>query len=344
MNVRYRRMQLKDVVKFVEHLAAHPVLGPRYGSLIEDLPSALNRALGRDSMAAVVFEEFQGSTIRFIGAGIAVFVSDNFLREVKTTPLFWIGPELVKRIGRGKSPLLSDTEVRDANSTAGLNLVVWQDSSYPEDMRRAEVGTVTMVAFEESYRGFRLREIIAHADCLEHLLIMRNAGGLYFDRAKGRYGKFPEVSAKDFSDEPRNVGMPRDLALTHGASWVGSLFLYAPPQFGFSRAEQRLLGAALAGGTDEELSDGLGVSLFSVKKTWRMIYDRVAQCMPELVPGNARGDAETQGRGKQKKQTLLAYLREHPEELRPVSRKLLRQHAARERSLSKSESVPEADA
>ena len=33
------------------------------------------------------------------------------------------------------------------------------------------------------------------------------------------------------------------------------------------------------------------------------------------------------GRGKQKKQRLLDYLREHPEELRPVSRKLLRQTA-----------------
>jgi hypothetical protein len=337
-------MQQEDVSKFVEHLAAHPVLGPRYGSLIEDLPSALSSALGRDSMAAVVFEEFQGSTIRFIGAGIAVLVSDNFLGEVKTTPSFWIGPELVKRIRRGKSPLLSDTEVRDANSTEGLNLVVWQDSSYPEDMRRAEVGTVTMVAFEESYRGFRLREIIAQADCLEHLLIMRNAGGLYFDRAKGRYGNFPEVGAEDFSDQPRNVGMPRDLALTHGASWVGSLFLYAPPQIGFSRAEQRLLAAALAGGTDGELSDKLGISLFAVKKTWRMIYDRVADCLPELVPGNLRGDVETQGRGKQKKQRLLDYIREHPEELRPVSRRLLRQDAARSCSRSRSESVSEADA
>ena len=38
-----------------------------------------------------------------------------------------------------------------------------------------------------------------------------------------------------------------------------------------------------------------------------------------------------QDRGKQKKQRLLAYLREHPEELRPVSRKLLQQEAEQRR-------------
>jgi hypothetical protein len=332
-------MQPKDVRRFVEHIAAHPVLGPRYGNLTDDLPSVLDRALGHDSQAAVVFEELRGSKPRFLGAGLAVFVFDDFLRRVKTAPSFWIAPELVKCIARGKSPILSDSEVRDANSTVGLNLVVWHDTSYPEDMRSAEVGTVTMVAFEESYRGFRLREVIAQADCLEHLGIMRNAGGLYFDQAEGRYGNFPEVNARNFSDQPRNVGMSRDLALTHGASWVGSLFLYAPPQFGLSRAEQRLLASALAGGTDEELSDGLGVSLFTVKKTWRMIYDRVADCMPELVPSNSHGEAETRGRGKQKKQNLLAYLREHPEELRPISRKLLQRAAPTVRAASKTKSV-----
>jgi hypothetical protein len=34
-------------------------------------------------------------------------------------------------------------------------------------------------------------------------------------------------------------------------------------------------------------------------------------------------------RGKEKKHRLLGYLREHAEELRPVSRKLLQQAAAR---------------
>jgi len=80
---------------------------------------------------------------------------------------------------------------------------------------------------------------------------------------------------------------------------VGGLsFLYEPPLFGFNVSEQRLLISALAGGTDEELSDELGISLSTVKKTWRLIYDRVAACLPELIPGNSQPKGENSKRGR----------------------------------------------
>jgi hypothetical protein len=332
-------MKPKDVPKCVEHLAAHPVLGPRYGRVIEQFPSAIHSALGRDSLGTAVFEEFQGSKIRFLGVGLAVLVSDDFLQELKTTPFFWLGPELVKRITRGDSPLLSDAAVRDSNSTVGLNLVVWHNTVHPEDLTRAEVETPAMTAFEQHWRGFRLQELMGQADCLQQLHGMRNAGGLYFHRAGNHYGEFPAVNALDFGKEPRNTGMSRDLAFRHGGSWVGSLFLYAPPQFCFNRSEQRLLSSALEGGTDEELSDELGISLFAVKKAWRAIYDRVAACQPELVPTHSQSDEWTQDRGRQKKQRLLSYLRKHPEELRPISRKLLQREAERRRRSPGSKSI-----
>jgi hypothetical protein len=125
------------------------------------------------------------------------------------------------------------------------------------------------------------------------------------------------------------MGLTREMALGHRGSWVGSLFSYEPPQFCFNVSEQRLLISALAGGTDEVLSDDLGISLSAVKKTWRSIYDRVAGCLPELIPGNSQPDGEASKRGRDKKQRLISYLREHPQELRPVSRKLLQQRPAR---------------
>ena len=324
MDVRYRPMQSKDIPKCAEHVAAHPVLGPRYGKVIEHLPSAIRRALRGDNFFKV-FEEFSGSTTRLLGAGMAVFVGDDFLRQAKTAPDFWIGPELAKRISGGKSPLLTDDEVRDANSTTGLNLIVWHNTCHPQDVMRPEVATTVMTAFLEAYRGFRLREVVTQADSLEQMWGHRNGGGLYFDRLKGSYGPFPEVDSSNFSDQPRNAGITRELALKHAVSWLSSIFICGSPQFGFSRGEQRLLHSALTDGkTDEGLSEDLGISLSAVKQTWRSIYSRVGVNMPELVPNNSSAGTETQGRGKQKKQHLLAYLREHPEELRPVSRKLLR--------------------
>lgn len=329
MEVRYRPLHPKDIGKCVEYVARHPILGRRYGKLIEHLAAAI-RAAQRDSYIAInVFEEVQRSAIRFLGPGMAVFVSEDFLSEAKTTPFFWLGPELVKRIKYDKSPLLSDTEIRDANSTARLNLMVWHTSFHPADIVRIELGVAIMTAFEETFRGFLLKEIFSQADSLEQFNAARDAGGLYFDRRKGGYGRFPELDGDSFSAEPQNFGMTRELALSHGSSWIGSFFVYGPPRVGFSQSEQRLLLSALgSSGTDEELSEGLGVSLAAVKKAWRSIYDRVATRLPELIPPGIRPDGNAQSRGRQKKQRLLAYLREHPEELRPVSRKLLQGNAA----------------
>jgi hypothetical protein len=206
------------------------------------------------------------------------------------------------------------------DATVGLNLLVWHCTTHPEDFKRVELLTAVMTAFEQAYRGFQLRELLQQADCLEHLHGMCNAGALYFDPLQGSYGSLPEINAHSFLAEPRNVGMTRDLVITRGGSWVGLFFVYTPPRLGLSPSEQRLLHSAFSGGTDEELSDMLGISLFAVKKSWRAIYERVAEPLPELVPDRSEIDGQTPSRGKQKKQRLLAYLREHPEELRPVPR------------------------
>jgi hypothetical protein len=63
-----------------------------------------------------------------------------------------------------------------------------------------------------------------------------------------------------------------------------------------------------------------------VKNSWRSIYNRAISSLPEIFLDNAQAK-----RGKEKKRRLLAYLRDHPEELRPVSRKLLLQASTRRR-------------
>jgi DNA-binding CsgD family transcriptional regulator len=261
--------------------------------------------------------------------GVSVFVSDDFLRELKTRPSFWIGPELARRVVRGDSPLLSEKQVREANSGPGLNLAVWHSCISVEDAQRADVWSELMAAFMESHRGFRLNELSAQADSPQHLDGMRNTGGHLFNFADGCYGGLDEEDLSDVMFQPHIGGCTREIAQSQLGSWTGSLFLYEPPRFGFSRSEQRLLAASLAGGTDEELSDKLGVSLSTIKKMWRSVYRRVAVRNPELIPGDSQADGGSSKRGRSKKQRLMAYLREHLQELRPFSRKVLEQNAAR---------------
>ena len=100
--------------------------GPRYGAAIEHLGTVWRRFLGSDALFSIVAEE-KGSGIatRLIGSYIASFVSDDFASELANPPLKWIGPELVNRCIHGPVPILTDAEVRQANSTSGVNILVW---------------------------------------------------------------------------------------------------------------------------------------------------------------------------------------------------------------------------
>jgi DNA-binding CsgD family transcriptional regulator len=329
MTIRHRPMRPKDVRECVEIVAAHPIVGPRYGSAIADLGPAWLRLLSCDGFgSATVFEEVGQAGSRMLGVGISVFVADNFLSEVKTPPFFWFGPELAKQVARDDaSPLLSQRQVQEANSHGGLNLAIWHACIRSEDIDRVEVWNELMTAFLDHHSGFLLKELVAQGESAQHLEGIRNTGGFLLKSGDGCYGDFEGKDLRELVLEPHVAGLTREMALKQLGSWIGSLFLYQPPQFGFSRSEQQLLLSALPGGTDEELSDDLGISISTVKKTWRSAYDRVAACLPELIPSNSKSDGETSKRGRDKKQHLISYLREHPQELRPVSRKLLRESA-----------------
>jgi hypothetical protein len=323
VSIRYRPMRPSDVRECVELVAAHPVEGPRYGRSIADLRAAWLHVLAHEGFCATaVLEEQVGARVRIIAVGADVAVSDDFVRELKASPSFWIGPELTNRAARGNSPLLSERQFREANSCGGLNLAVWQATIRAKDMQRHDVGNALIVSFVDYHRGYLLKELVGQAANVEQFVAMRSSGGLLWNFAQSCYGELPE-NVQDIIRKPHVVGVTREMVFGRPGSWgswVGSLFLYRPPRFGFTRSEQRLLLSALDGGTDEELSDKLSLSLTTVKKAWRAIYDRAAACIPD---SNPRAEEVWPERGREKKHHLIAYLREHPEELRPVSRKLL---------------------
>ena len=324
MPLRYRPMQPRDVSECAEIVAAHPVIGQRYANRIADLRRAWLDLHGRLAHTAVILEEGDGPKWRACGVGVSVFVSDDFLRELKTPPFFWYGPELARRTVSGNSPLLSDQEVRQKNVCGGLNVVCWEGCLRPEAETRSEVYNKLMGAFVEEHRGYLWKAIIAtQAESVLRLRSMMRTGAMWLSPESGEWVGSVNEELNDAFTKPHVVGLERGMPSIVG-SWAGALFDHNAPRCGFSRSEQQLLTSALRGGTDEELSDELGVSVSAVKKTWQTIYERVAGGLPELAPMSDNCRSWHRNRGKEKKQRLIAYLREHPEELRPVSRKLLR--------------------
>jgi hypothetical protein len=174
-----------------------------------------------------------------------------------------------------------------------------------------------------------LKELIVQAENIEYLIGMRNAGALLFSFTDGEYGEFPGHGMQEVVRQPHVIGHTRSSAIGQIGSWIGSLFVHHSPHFCFSRSEQRLLAAAKHGETDEELASRLGISLSATKKTWHMIYERVEQDDSQLIPSRSDTDRFNSDRGREKKRRLIAYIREHPEELRPLSRKRLERHQSR---------------
>ncbi len=327
MGVHYRPMRPKDVRECAEIVAAHPIVGPRYGSAISHLRPAWLKLLGSEAFRNVVLEETDRFRTRMIGIGASVFVSNHFLHAVKTPPLLWIGPELASRIMRGDSPVLSDKEVRIANSVGGLNLVIWEACIRPEAAHRPDAYHASVASFVHYHRGFLIKELIGQVTSVKHLQVIVNNGGFFLNASNGRYMQSPIESPAELVMTPHIWGSTRELLIGRLGSWVSCLFDYKPPQLGFSSSEQRLLLCALEGGTDEQLADQLAISRSGVKNTWCSIYRRVAERLPELIPNNDEVESTFRERGKEKKQQLITYLREHLEELRPVSRKHLQQQA-----------------
>lgn len=318
MALRFRPMRPKDVQECVEIVASHLLLGPQYGGDINELRSVWLSLLGREAFRAVVFEDAKDSRVQIVGAGVSTFVSDDFLSELKTAPFFWIGPELTKRILSGNSPLLSDKQVRQANVKGGLNVVVWVGVLHVEYVQSAEALSVMITSFVQEHRGFLLKELVSHGMSLENLEGAIRSGGMFLRPADGRYVDSLDRPLREVFAAPHLIGLTRELAMARFGTWIGSLFVYQPPRFGFRPSEQRLLLAALQGGTDEDLANMLEISLSAVKKTWLSIYERVTAGNSGLIPDQLPAES-TSERGKEKKQRLLAYLREHPEEVRPAS-------------------------
>ena len=319
--LRHRAMEPDDIPECVDIVAAHPLNGPRYGPLIKHLPEAWLRLLQSESGAPVVIHREARSPILMVA--VSAFVNDDFMVEIKAPPHFWLGPELVRRITRGKSPLLTGKQLREANSGGGLNLLVWEGCPRAEHLLDGELLRYLMIAFVQEHRGFRWKEIASQSSTPEHLAFSLNTGGLLWDPTAGGYISVTSQAPEDIVARPHLVGVTREIEQNRQSrwtgNWVGTLFDYQAPVFGLSPNEQGLLSSALSGATDEQLAGSLAVSLSAVKKVWASIYRRVEACVPEPGRGAPRLQGPASSRGREKRRSLLNYLREHPEELRPGS-------------------------
>ncbi len=242
---------------------------------------------------------------RLVGFGFSVLVSARFADAELTDPRPDITSRIIASIHAGSPVLATAKEVAEANAEMGVNIVVlaghWREAILSPTLR-SEVQTILASGFTQRHTGYRIRRIFQETtnepqrEFLKRSIVFKPIAD------------FPELDRTIYIMTSESVQAVQ-------ASFGNVLFSYREPCVKLRNSDQKLLLAALSGATDPELAAKLGVSFSAVKARWRSIFARIGEAMPSLLP-----DFENRkGRGAQQRHRIIAYVRSHPEELRPYN-------------------------
>jgi DNA-binding CsgD family transcriptional regulator len=276
------------------------------------------RLLKAEARVFTVIEDLERAHPDNIEAfGLSVFVNDDFVETYCAAPRPHLAAHVYEQMLAGNDPVLTSQELLDANSTTGVNMVGMPFGLRNHDLsdpHTAQVLSVASAAFYFFHSGYRVK-------CMVHEVYGTQAASYMEAGGFRRVRDFQRENPAAFAHVPPahypHLFMLRPEWSEPGAVNQLSMLLTSPsPRFYFSATERRLLERALLNESDQQIGAALGISLDSVKKTWRSIYDRVSRRAPQIIPANDAGSMGS--RGQEKRRHLLDYLRTHLEELRPA--------------------------
>lgn len=294
---------------------------PFYPPALRETRTAFwRRMMEEEAILSVVVEDpDRPPETRLRAFSFSAFVSDAFAAEAAALPP-GIAGHLHARTLAGATPILGQAAIGRANARGGLTLLLNPFGYAPDASERSwmEVAEVMFSCLFTYHAGYQIKGLLLESYGQEWAL--RNvAAGLHVRTDYVDYFQAHPEARPQADQQPTLLGLTREEAFASLGNRCFPLFLFTRPQFGFRRGEQRLLCHALSGGTNEESALALGVSLSAIKKRWEAIYARISLTAPLLLPTNPHREPSGMKRGQEKKDHLLAYLRQHPEELRPYA-------------------------
>ena len=260
----------------------------------------------RSFNSAVIEASTSQSANQKVAFGSSVFVTSEFATEELQNPRPGLNSRIIASVVSGESVVLPETSLSDTRARAPLDLVILScnyqyEALTPEQTIQAEM--MLPFSFAESHVGYRLNRILSETVC-ERQYKAHDSSGVW-----RTVTKYPDCGHT-------LIVLTEKEAFATSGSVAAPLFHYQEPVLHLRDTEKQLLTEAMNGETDNELAARMNLSLPSIKKRWASLFDRIADTRPDLLP-----DAEHRGwhesRGPQKRHRILAYVRSHPEELRP---------------------------
>lgn len=267
------------------------------------------------TLSLVVEDLNRPSASRLVGCAQLAFVTRAFVRLAREEPQPWTNARLTREPPDGVKFLLTPVQIAYANATEGLYALFtrWHRADRmlsPEQM--LDVSDFMHGAFQAYAKGYYFREMLIEATGD----IARDKGlraGFYLRCDYGDYYRdHPPLPPSDV--RPFLLGITRAEAVAREGGAMAHYFVHRAPRLGLTPGQQELLGLCLRQPelSDEALAATMGVKVHRVKNLLRATYGRISDVAFDLLP--KIGDGK---RGSEKKRSMLEYLREHPEELRP---------------------------
>ena len=241
-----------------------------------------------------------------VGCGMGVFVASAFADREIASPQPGLNSRIIAAAAAGEPIVLSRDEIAAGNAGHGLDFVnlygTWRDGIM-DPTQLAEVHALLGTSFAEHLAGFRFNRVLKEVIGDSRVALARATGTYRLVAEFQECGSALAVVTKES-------------ALAAPYSVAASIYRYRAPVLRLRPAEQELLVAALSGKTDAELSADLGLSIEATKKRWLSVFDRVDQFKNDIL---SQSEVDSDARGPQKRHRVVAYVRSHPEELRPYA-------------------------
>jgi DNA-binding CsgD family transcriptional regulator len=241
-----------------------------------------------------------------VAFGSSIFVTPEFATQELQNPKPGLNSRLIASVVAGKSVVLPEANLSGARNGAPLDVVILScnylyDAITPEQTIQAEM--ILPVTFAQAHVGYRLNRILSETVSESQY------------RAHDSSGVWRTVTRYSDSGHALIVLTEKEAFATSG-SVAAPLFQYREPVLHLRDTEKQLLAEAINGETDQELAARMSLSLPSIKKRWASLFDKIADTRPDLLPDAGQRGLHEIG-GPQKRHRILAYVRSHPEELRP---------------------------
>jgi hypothetical protein len=280
----------------------------------EALPALLRQLLASPAAVIDVFEDVTEEGPRVFSMAGGLFIRDDVVEAYLAQPRPAFVATILADLLDDRRPLLTLDEIRRANAGEGLTLAVFPvplRSLAWDDPLLVQLRKLAPQAFVRSCGGYRLQSIYYEVFTDEAAAYLQTGGyRLLHD--------FSALAGTGFlgpSSRARMLRLTRADLPPGAMSMATQMFDPPPARLGLTLAEQRVVLRALDGASDRELAETLGLSIETVRSTWRTIYSRLADDLPAMRADPARDDAS--GRGLEKRRTAVEFLRQNMHELRP---------------------------